>query len=198
MPAHTRGPGGTGVTTAVQVGVLVERRRSMSIRLYGLDQGWEDERFDALDEIVRLTRDVLHADGAGVNLLIDDLQVTVGSTTGPVEPVTRDRSICSTVLAVHHDADVVEIDDLREVPALAHHPAVDGSLASLRFYAAAPLVGKHGLALGTLCAWSLTTMHLDDQQRVMLRQLGRSVVNVLDERRRALVPTSAGCLRPAR
>ena len=184
-------------TMTLQIGNLAERRRSMSIRLYGLDREWDDDRFEALDEIAELTRDVLQTEGAGINLLVDDLQVTVGSTEHRVDPVLREFSICSRVLRLHHDASIIEIADMSKVPELATSPFVDGSLAALRFYAAAPLVGKHGLALGTLCAWSSSPMRLDDRQRAMLRQFGRSVVNVLDERRRALVPGDGGALRPA-
>lgn len=184
--------------TAVQLGDLEERRRSMSVRLYGLDQTWDDTRPDDLDEIATLVRDALRTDGAAINLVTEDLQITVGSSFGGSEPVVRDDSICSTVLRRHHSPSVVEIADLRAVPELTHNPFVDGTRGALRFYAAAPLIGKHGLALGTLCAWSTTPRHLDERQRAILRQLGRSVVNVLDERRRALVPDAAGALRPAR
>ena len=184
--------------TLWEVTQLEERRRSMSIRLYGLDQEW-DELHDELDQIASLARDALDVDGAGVNLLVDDAQVTVGRS-GPIQvaPVPRDISVCSAVLRTFPDRDLVEIPDLSAEPALATNPFVDGTRAALRFYAAATLIGKHGLALGTLCAWSMEPRHLDDRQRVLLRQLGRSVVNVLDERRRALVPDVSGALRPAR
>ncbi|MHA3701357.1 hypothetical protein ACXR2U_04175 [Jatrophihabitans sp. YIM 134969] len=177
---------------------LDERRRSMSIRLYGLDQPWP-ERDAALDEIAGLTRVALGTDGAGVNLLVDDIQVTIASTDGhPPSQVPRPMGICSTVLRRHSTGDVIEIPDLAADPELRDNPHVDGTLASVRFYASTPLLGKHGLALGTLCAWSAAPMTLDDDRRALLRNLGRSVVNVLDERRRALVPDSTGALRPAR
>lgn len=180
-----------------QVLDLQERRRSMSIRLYGLDQARESLRAE-LDEIAALTRDALGTDGAGINLLVDDNQVTVGSTGETPAPVPRDISICSTALRAHPSDDVIEIPDMSVDPAVATNPFVDGTVASLRFYAAAPLVGKHGLTLGTLCAWATEPTHLDPRQRALLRQLGRSVVNVLDERRRALIPDVSGALRPAR
>lgn len=183
--------------THSQVMDLQERRRSMSIRLYGLDQAW-DALHDELDGIAALTRDALGADGAGINLLVDDQQVTVGSTGETPPPVPRDASICSTVLRAYPSDDVIEIPDMSVDPAVAANPFVDGSLAALRFYAAAPLVGKHGLTLGTLCAWATQPIHLDPRQRALLRQLGRSVVNVLDERRRVLIPDVSGALRPAR
>lgn len=179
--------------------MLEERRRSMSIRLYGLDEHWTDDAFAELDEIAALTSDMLGVDGAGINLLVDDRQVTVGTASGePIAPVSRDDSICSTVLRGHPGPELVEIPDTRAVPALADNPFVDGRLADLRFYAAAPLVGRHGLTLGTLCVWSAEPHDLDTRQRALLRQFGRAVVNVLDERRRALVPDKAGLLRPAR
>lgn len=180
-----------------EVTQLVERRRSMSIRLYGLDRSWE-ALHDELDGIARLVRDALGADGAAINLLVDDFQVSAGGTSGSHAPVPRSMGICSTALDAHPEDDLIEIPDTRLDPALAGNPSVDGSLAAVRFYAAAPLVGKHGLVLGTLCAWSMTPQHLDDRGRVLLRQLGRAVVNVLDERRRALVPDVSGALRPAR
>ncbi len=150
-----------------------------------------------LDDIAALTQELLGTDGAAVNLLLDDAQVSVGSTGEPPEPVPRDISICSNVLSAYPGRDLVEIPDLSLDPALADNPFVDGSSAAVRFYAAATLTGKHGLVLGTLCVWSMTPGGLDDRGRAMLRQLGRAVVNVLDERRRALVPDAAGALRPA-
>lgn len=182
----------------LQLGDLAERRRSMSVRLYGLDRAWDDAPSEDLDQIAVLVRDALGTDGAAVNLITDDLQVTVGGSFEHGAPLLREHSVCSTVLRLHHDASVVEIPDLRDVPELADNPYVDGTLGVTRFYAAAPLIGRHGLALGTLCTWSTATRHLDEQQRALLRQLGRAAVNVLDERRRALVPDAAGALRPAR
>lgn len=185
--------------TVWQIDMLEERRRSMSIRLYGLDQHWTDAAFDELDEIAALTRDAIGVDGAAINLLVDDRQVTVGTANGePIEPVSRDESICSTVLRDHPGPELIEITDTQAVPELVGNPFVDGRFADLRFYAAAPLVGKHGLTLGTLCVWSLQPSDLDARQRALLRQFGRAVVNVLDERRRALVPDKAALQRPAR
>lgn len=181
-----------------QVTQLEERRRSMSVRLYGLDHVLHVAGAE-LDEIAMLVRDALDVDGAAVNLLVDDAQVTVGRT-GPIDiaPVPRDISVCWAVHRAYPGQELIEIPDLTAEPALATNPFVDGSMAALRFYAAAPLIGKHGLVLGTLCAWAMAPTHLDDRQRSLLRQLGRSVVNVLDERRRALVADDSGILRPAR
>ena len=172
---------------------LEERRRLMSIRLYGLDDRWTDLVSAELDQISELTRDALGVDGAGVNLMVDDRQVTVGTAGGePVPPVSREASICSAVLSTHSGPELVEIPDLLDVPELHDNPFVDGSIARLRFYAAAPLVGKHALALGTLCVWSTQPRAAPGGVRRV-----EAVVNVLDERRRALVPDDAGLLRPA-
>lgn len=184
----------------VEVETLRERRRSASIRLYGLEAAGttaDAPDLGELDEIVALTRQTLEVGGAGVNLFVDDTQVTVAGTGPLPEPVPRARSICSTLVRSDEAADLLEVPDLSADPRFAHSPFVDGRECALRFYAAAPLHGKHGLVLGTLCVWDATAQTLDERRRALLRTFGRSVVNVLDQRRRALVPDHSGALRTA-
>ncbi len=52
--------------------------------------------------------------------------------------------------------------DATEEAALATSPWVTDAIDRVRFYAAAPLMGREGVALGTLCVWSRSTAEATD------------------------------------
>jgi EAL domain-containing protein (putative c-di-GMP-specific phosphodiesterase class I) len=149
-------------------------RRLQSLVLYGLT-GPEVtvDLNDPLAELVALAREVTGADDAAIVVFDGSVQMTIAATVSEAAaglPPRVERS-CAGVLSgdVGQDAVQPDADDEQDVG----------------LYAAAPLVGQEGVGLGVLCVWSADARILDTRQRRMLWALGKSVIQVLDERRRA-------------
>ena len=164
---------------------LRELRRQNAVVLYGVSSSSRVEGGDPeLDAIARTAADVLGVGYAGVHVLDDGEQITLGSSDAHTHrPVPESTSICAVVLE-HDTADVVEIPDATEEDRLQDNPFVNGEWGHVRFYAAAPLVTAAGEAIGTLCVVDAAPRTLDDSERRILLYLGYAVVHVLERRRR--------------
>lgn len=162
----------------------LRRSRQHSLTLYGLADGvLPVDLARDLDEVARTARTFLGADAAFVNLLPGDRQVTVASTAvdAPVEVPASD-SICATLLE-QRPVDTICIPDLTLDPRFRTSPFVDGTYARLRGFASAPLTGREGVALGTLCAAWTTPRAVRREEAALLVHLGRAAVNLLDDGR---------------
>jgi len=78
--------------------------------------------------------------------------------------------------------DLFVVEDAQLDPRFASSPLVTGD-PRIRFYAGAPLHLTDGAAVGTLCVIAREPLRLTDQQREVLRQLGRTAVHLLEGRR---------------
>jgi len=78
--------------------------------------------------------------------------------------------------------DLFVVEDAQLDPRFESNPLVTGD-PRIRFYAGAPLHLADGAAVGTLCVIAREPLRLTDQQREVLRQLGRTAVHLLEGRR---------------
>ncbi len=135
-----------------------------------------------LDAVVRLAAALTGCSGAAVNLVDADRQRQLTAVGTPCRDVPREDSMCAVGF---RSGAVVHLPDAREHPAYRDKPHVDGSLARVRLYAAAPLATAGGHALGTLCVFDTVARALDETQLQHLRDLARVVVSLLERRRQA-------------
>jgi diguanylate cyclase (GGDEF)-like protein/PAS domain S-box-containing protein len=96
-----------------------------------------------------------------------------------VSETPRAISFCTHAIEQH---DLLVVEDAQLDPRFASSPLVTGD-PRIRFYAGAPLHLGDGAAVGTLCVIAREPLRLTDQQREVLRQLGRTAVHLLEGRR---------------
>jgi len=96
-----------------------------------------------------------------------------------VSETPRAISFCTHAI---EQPDLFVVEDAQLDPRFARSPLVTGD-PRIRFYAGAPLHLADGAAVGTLCVIARQPQRLSDQQREVLRQLGRTAVHLLEGRR---------------
>jgi len=99
-----------------------------------------------------------------------------------VSETPRAISFCTHAI---EQPDLFVVEDAQLDPRFASTPLVTGD-PRIRFYAGAPLHLADGAAVGTLCVIAREPLRLTDQQREVLRQLGRTAVHLLEGRRALL------------
>lgn len=99
-----------------------------------------------------------------------------------VSETPRAISFCTHAI---EQPDLFVVEDAQLDPRFASNPLVTGD-PRIRFYAGAPLHLADGAAVGTLCVIAREPLRLTDQQREVLRQLGRTAVHLLEGRRALL------------
>jgi signal transduction histidine kinase len=135
-----------------------------------------------LDELVDLLRDSVGVDLATIAVLDDGrFHFLVCSGAEPFA-ADHDDAICSWSMG---DDRVVSLPDLSGDERTRGLPYVDGRLASLRFYASAPLHSPEGTLVGRLCLFDGEPRTLTPSQESLLRVLADSVSAHLDVRIRA-------------
>lgn len=153
-----------------------EADRLASLRSYHVLDSAPDEAFDML---TRLAARVCDAPISMISLVDQDRQWFlsrhgVESTEDP-----RSASVCSDVVAA---GAALVIPDLSRTPRYADLAAVVGE-PGYRAYAGTPLVGRDGLALGTLCVIDTEARDFDAGQLGALDDLAAQVVAAMELRR---------------
>ncbi|GGP26068.1 GGDEF domain-containing protein [Silvimonas amylolytica] len=148
-------------TTPLDESVRLATLRSLSI----LDTAPE-ERFDRL---TRLAKRIFRVPVAMITLVdVDRLWIKSGAE-GEVCETPRGTSFCGH--AILDDA-IFLVPDTLEDHRFADNPLVQGS-PHIRFYAGYPLSTDNGMRVGSLCLMDQHPRLLNDEERGLLRDLGR-------------------------
>ena len=99
-----------------------------------------------------------------------------------VSETPRAISFCTHAI---EQRDLFVVEDAQLDPRFATNPIVTGD-PHIRFYAGAPLLLSDGSTVGTLCVIARQPLRLNNRQREVLRQLGRTAVHLLEGRRALL------------
>lgn len=132
-----------------------------------------------IDALTRLAAQLCGAPAATVSLVDTDRQwflsrLGVGATETP-----RDVSFCTHTIG---GEDLFEVRDATIDPRFAGTPLVVGD-PHVVFYAGTPLRTSSGHAIGALCVIDHAPRTLTDDQREVLRLLGRQVMRRLEQQR---------------
>ncbi len=154
-----------------------ETDRVRALHDYGvLDQPPQSD----LDAAVRLAAYVCGTSTASINLIDSDRQWQAAVHGGEPGETSRETSLCAhTVMGT----DVVHTPDAARDPRFAGSPAVQGPNASIHTYAAAPLLTRDGLAIGTVCASDPSSWDISDRQLGLLRDVAGQVMAHFELRR---------------
>ncbi|MCW2524932.1 MAG: Phytochrome-like protein cph2 [Frankiales bacterium] len=135
-----------------------------------------------LARLTAMAQRLLGADFSAIDIFDAPQQATVA---GSLEVSTRERSmsVCRRLLTSASPGEEMAVADASRDSRLADSPFVNGELASIRFFAAAPLIGREGLVLGAVCVWSDHPATLTRQQRKQLATIRDAVMTVFDAHR---------------
>lgn len=132
------------------------------------------------DKITRLASRLLEAPSAFVSL-VDKERVWYKSNFSTLEVpcVERDDSLCS--LTIINDADVTVFEDTHLVPGLMTSPYVSAA-GGIRFYAGAPLITRDNFNIGTVCVIDSEPRRILDEEKEILKDLAKLVVEQIELR----------------
>ncbi|CAG9216021.1 MULTISPECIES: sensor domain-containing diguanylate cyclase [Paraburkholderia] len=125
-----------------------------------------EERFDRL---TRLARRLFGVPIAAVTLVDSHRQWFKSHPGIDASETPRDVSFCSHAIL---DDELFLVNDALLDVRFADNPLVTGD-PNIRFYAGYPLTVDNGSRLGTLCLIDVKPRALDDEERVLLRDLAR-------------------------
>ena len=162
-------------------GVRREAARLASLRSYQLD----DSPDPTLDHLVTLAARTLDTPMAALSLVAEDRQWFKAAHGFTTTQTSRQGAFCDDVVA--GDQPIIIPDTLAD-PRYRDNPYVTGD-PHLRAYAGAPIIGRDGLPLGTLCGLDQRPRSFQPAQLQELERLTQLVGQVLDLRR---VDTEAG------
>lgn len=132
------------------------------------------------DGLVEIAADVCSVPISLISL-IDENRQWFKANTGlqDVAQTSRDVAFCSH--AIEHTEDLLEIKDATTDSRFSQNPLVTGE-PNIRFYAGAKLTLSDGATVGTLCIIDSKPKALTDAQRMVLLNLARAAVNLLEAR----------------
>jgi signal transduction histidine kinase len=149
-----------------------------AIEQYAVLDAPPDEGLQGLVELAAL---VCGVPNAAINLITADHQHQVATAGIDPSVCAREDSMCAAVL---DEPLSVVTPDARLEPRFAGNPFVTGEIASVRFYASAPLVTPAGDTIGRLCVFDDHPQQLTSRREHVLQVLARRVVDVLELRLR--------------
>ncbi|MDI6105904.1 GAF domain-containing sensor histidine kinase [Actinoplanes sp. NEAU-A12] len=141
-----------------------------------------------LQLIAQLAADVCGTARAVVNITAAQYQHQVAAVGMAPQVCDRGDSMCT--ISILEPAAVV-LADASTDPRFADNPHVDGTMDSIRLYAASQLRVGDGQVIGTLCVFDTEVRELTAVQRAGLDRLARMVVDVLELRRHSGLLTEA-------
>lgn len=173
-----------GMTIVLDSPTELARQRSVARYALAGPGAW-DAADPELTRLAVLAQQVLQAQACAINILDAGRQWSISGSTGvPVSVSVRAFSLCHRILAESGPStDIFVTADASLNPLLADSPWVNGDSESIRFYAAAPLIGREGLPLGTVCMWSDEPHTPTRDQRARLGEIRDAVLSVLEARR---------------
>lgn len=177
-----------------------EHARQASVAAYGL-AGWHaGAPMDVeLRRLTNLACELTDAAQAAVQVIDGQHQVTVAASSGAVVTVRHRANDVAGLLVGRDDGEVLVARDACSHPGLQHLPVVAEPGSTVRFCAAAPLVGREGLPIGALCVWSPQPggPHSVAEVARLLTPVRDLIMSILDDRRSAAERASAGSERAA-
>jgi diguanylate cyclase (GGDEF)-like protein len=133
------------------------------------------------DTLTRVAAHAFNAPAAVIGLMDTDRLWFKSQLGLGVQQLDRQIAFCAH--AVMRPDELFIVEDLQSDSRFQSNPLVSQA-PHLRFYAGAPLVDRHGYALGTIAVVDTQPRKFTDAQRTLLRDLSLLVLIALDNRQR--------------
>ncbi len=145
-----------------------EKTRLETLRALNILDSMPEERFD---RITRMAKRLFGVSVALVSLVDADRQWFKSSFGLEAKETSRDISFCGHAIL---GDDILEVPDAALDERFNDNPLVTQS-PNIRFYAGCPLTVTNGSKLGTLCLLDQEPRNLDEDDKILLRDLARMV-----------------------
>lgn len=156
-----------------------EAQRLRAVRSYDILDTPPEVDFDTL---TRVAANALNTPAAVIGLMDSD-RLWFKSQLGLGVP-QLDRQIAFCAHAIMRPDEPLVVEDLRQDPRFQENPLVTQA-PHLCFYAGAPLIDRHGYALGTIAVVDTQPRVVTEAQLDLLRDLSSLVITALESRHRA-------------
>ncbi|OIQ87417.1 putative diguanylate cyclase YegE [mine drainage metagenome] len=153
-----------------------EAQRLRAVRSYGILDTLPEVDFDTL---TRVAANAFNTPAAVIGLMDSD-RLWFKSRLG-LEVPQLDRQIAFCAHAIMLPGEPLVVEDLREDDRFKQNPLVTQA-PHLCFYAGAPLVDRHGYALGTIAVVDTKPHEFTEAQRALLCDLSSMVITALESR----------------
>lgn len=140
----------------------------------------------SFDDLTWLASQMCQAPIALVSIVDETRQWFKAKCGIDADETSRDVAFCAHAIL---SDDILEVGDATQDPRFANNALVTGD-PHIRFYAGAPLIGRHGHRFGTLCVIDQKPRELSAEQREGLIRLARRASDQLEVRRQQLVALS--------
>lgn len=140
----------------------------------------DTEAESEFDELTELASKICGTPIALISLVDPQRQWFKSKVGIDAEETERDIAFCAHAI---HDSKIFEVEDTHLDPRFVDNPLVTSD-PNIRFYAGSPLMTPSGHAIGTLCVISDKPQQLKPSQRDALNTLSKSVISLLELRRK--------------
>jgi len=158
-----------------------EAQRLRAVRSYDILDTLPEVDFDTLTRVAALA---LNTPAAVIGLMDSDRLWFKSQLGLGVQQLDRKIAFCAHAI-IRPDEPLV-VEDLRQDSRFQDNPLVKQA-PHLCFYAGAPLIDRHGYALGTIAVVDTQPRSFSETQRALLRDLSTLVITALESRQRANV-----------
>lgn len=162
-----------------------ESRRLQTLRDLRLLDTPPEERFD---RVTRLAKQVFSTPIALVSLVDADRQWFKSRQGLEAKETSRDISFCGHAIL---ENEIMVVNDAKTDLRFSDNPLVCGD-PRIRFYAGYPLAAPDGSRVGTLCVIDDKPKEISEEQKQLLRELGRMVEEELISANNATVDPTTG------
>jgi diguanylate cyclase (GGDEF)-like protein len=158
-----------------------EAQRLRAVRSYDILDTLPEVDFDTLTRVAALA---LNTPAAVIGLMDSDRLWFKSQLGLGVQQLDRKIAFCAH--AIMRPDEPLVVEDLRQDSRFQDNPLVKQA-PHLCFYAGAPLIDRHGYALGTIAVVDTQPRSFSETQRALLRDLSTLVITALESRQRANV-----------
>lgn len=155
-----------------------EKERLRSLASYQILDSFPELEFD---ELTKLVSQICGTKIALISLIDENRQWFKSKVGIEVIETSREISFCGH--AINNPKEPLIIEDLRLDDRFRDNPLVTGD-PKVIFYAGVPLVNKDDMPLGTLCVIDDNPKKLTDEQLFGLETITKSVMNLLESRKK--------------
>lgn len=139
----------------------------------------DTEAEQQFDDLTKLAAQIFDVPICLVTLIDENRQWFKSKVGLDISETSREVSFCQYAIM---GEDLMEVEDANLDQRFKDNPLVTGK-PKIRFYAGAPLVDDDGYVLGTLCVIDQKPKKLDQDQKIALRALARTVIRIVQYRK---------------
>lgn len=137
------------------------------------------EQEDRFDDLTKLAASILDIPICLITLMDANWQVFISKVGTDTKGNQRELSFCKYCVI---QEDIQEVKDTTQDERFAQNSLVL-SPKNLRYYIGAPLIDSEGFIIGTVCAYDITPRKMSSIQKVALKQIASTIIQLIELRK---------------